>query len=210
MEKLRGHGLRDDAIGVMQVGETITEILINGWWIITVEDCMTNDHDHGYYLELRENHRKTNLAETGFLTIGDSLDGMFAYEWSHALALLTLNLDYFKDRAPSRELEAFVECRWCGSKTYPHICESSLAELADISKGGLVSTANASAPKPPKVTQEDQDDIDMAKAAGRCSCTSQSKLWLYHWSGCDFYKEGERIQSRKDRIDRWRARSMSS
>ena len=211
MEKLRGHGLRDDAIGVMQVTETIAEVLINGWWIITVEDCMTNDHGHGYFLELMVNNRKLNLQETGFETIDHPIDGLFVKTWHHVQLFLGWNIDYLKDMAPSRELKAFVKCGWCDSETYPHICESSLTEaLPDIARGGRLSTANASAPKPPKVTQEDQDKIDMAKAAGRCSCTSQSKGWLYHWSGCDFYKEGQRIQARKDRIQRWRDRSMSA
>ena len=211
MEKLRGHGLRDDAISAMQVGETIIEILINGWWIIRVEDCMTNDHGHGYYMELMQNHRKLNLDSTAFETFDDDIDGMFIASWDTVIAILTLNVYYFKDKVPERELEAFVKCGWCDSTTYPHVCDGSLTEaLPDIARGGRISTANASAPKPPKVTQEDQDKIDMSKAAAHCSCTSQSKGWLYHWSGCDFYKEGQRIQARKDRIQRWRDRSMSA
>jgi len=210
MEKLQGHGLRDDAIGVMQVGETITEILVNGWWIITVEDCMTNLHGHGYYLELLVNHRKLSLEETGFLTIDDTVDGMFAYEWSHVLAVLTINIDHFKDRVPRSEPEG-DECGWCGSTTYPHICDGTLTEqIRKRCEAAMVTTANASAPKPPKRTQARQDMLDMSKAWGTCICPSRSGIWQEHAVGCLFHREGDRIQHRKDRVARWKARSMSA
>jgi len=200
MEKLRGHGLRDDAIGVIQVGDVVAEILVNGWWIITVEDCMTNLHGHGYYLELSQNGRKLDMNQTGFLTVDDVIDGMFVSTWHEAMLFLGWSIKYFKDRTPSSQEEE--KCGWCDSTTYPHICEGSLTTLMRWVKEGadLVSTANASAPKPPKVTQGEQDRADMSAAWSRCNCEIAQTDWRQHAPSCEYYKEGKRIHLRNRRF----------
>ena len=200
MEKLRGHGLRDDAIGMMQVGETITEILINGWWIISVEDCMTNNYGHGYYLELSANHQKRSLIETGFLTIDGAMDGLFVASWHDAMRFVGWNIDWFKDRTPDEP----EKCGWCGATTYPHICDGTLTEQINrLDKIVKVTTANASEPKPSEVAQEDQDKIDMSEAFCQCSCVISVADWEMHPNRCEVRLEGERIQRRKDRVARY-------
>lgn len=100
METLIGCGLRDDDIGMIQVGDTITEILINGWWMITVEECMTNDHGKGYLIELMVNREKLSLCETGFMTVDDVIDHLFTNNWIQAVTILGLNIDHFKENTP--------------------------------------------------------------------------------------------------------------
>lgn len=198
MEKLRGPGLKAESIGMLQVADTVIETLINGWWLVTVEDCMTENYGEGYWLELLVNGRKLSLSETGFLTIDDVSDGMFVLNWTDVVMVLGMNANYFKNKAPEHVQEEASKCGYCDSTTYPHICLGSATEM--------VSTANASAPKPPKVTQVDQDATDMSKAAAQCNCGSNSSNWRHHKqiaaepNQCVFYKEGKRIQIRERKM----------
>ena len=172
METLIGPGLRDEKdIGQIQVADTVTEILINGWWLITVEDCMVSKRGEGYWLELLVNHEKTDLVGTGFMTIDDVIDGMFVQDWANVMMMTGININYFKDRSP-------------------------LTARREANEAAMVTTANASAPNPAKISQQDQDKIDMDVGLNHCACPSTSGRWQRH-VGCTFYEAGRRIQTRQ-------------
>ena len=196
MEKLRGHGLRE--LGTVQAGPTIVEVLVNGWWVITIQECMTNDDEIAYLIELSENCQQMDLIHVGFMTINAPNDIMLVRDWQQALMFFGWNVDHFKDKVPTRVKPEPLEaegCGWCGQTVYPHICGGSLTEEA-----GIVSTANASKPNPPRVTQAHKDELDMASARLECSCGSPSGNWQNHSHTCSYNKEAVRIAKRKVRV----------